>query len=40
MPARLNYLTASHDVLEAMRDLQKRVSNSGLETGLLTWCLC
>ena len=35
MPARLNYLTASRDVFEAMMDLQKRVSNSGLETRLL-----
>ena len=35
MPARLNFLTASHDVLEAMKDLQQRVSESGLETRLL-----
>lgn len=35
MPARLNYFTASRDVLDAMMDLQKRVRNSGLETRLL-----
>ena len=35
MPARLNYLNASRDVFDAMMDLQKRVSNSGLETRLL-----
>jgi len=35
MPARLNFLTVSHDVLEAMKDLQQRVSNSGLEPRLL-----
>lgn len=35
MPARLNYLTASRNVFEAMVDLQKRVSNCGLETRLL-----
>ena len=35
MPARLNYITASRDVFEAMMDLQKRVSNSGLETRLV-----
>jgi len=35
MPARLNFQTASKDVLEAMMDLQKRVNDSGLETRLL-----
>ena len=34
MPARLNYLNASRDVFDAMMELQKRVSNSGLETRL------
>ena len=35
MPARLNYMAASHDTLEAMRNLQQAVSSSGLESGLL-----
>jgi len=35
MPARLNYIAASHDVLDAMRDLQQRVNKSGLEPSLL-----
>ena len=35
MPARLNFMTASRDVSEAMMDLQQRVSNSGLESSLL-----
>jgi AhpD family alkylhydroperoxidase len=35
MPARLNFLAASPDVLQAMQDLQAHVNHSGLETGLL-----
>jgi AhpD family alkylhydroperoxidase len=35
MPARLNYFAASKDTLEALRDLQQKVSNSGLESRLL-----
>src|SRR5271169_1022086 len=35
MPARLNYITASHDAAKAMFDLQARVSNSGLEPSLV-----
>src|ERR1700679_1323013 len=35
MPARPNYFAASQDTLEAMRDLQQKVSNSGLESRLL-----
>lgn len=35
MPARLNHFAASKDTFEAMRDLQQRVSNSGLESRLL-----
>ncbi len=35
MPARLNFLTASPETLEAMLELQNKVSNSGLESRLL-----
>ena len=35
MPARLNFLTASRDSMQAMLDLQSKVSNSGLESRLL-----
>ena len=35
MPARLNFLTASPGTLEAMLELQNKVSNSGLESRLL-----
>lgn len=35
MPARLNFLTASRETLEAMLELQNKVSNSGLESRLL-----
>ncbi len=35
MPARINYMAASHDTFEAMRDLQQRVNNSGLDSGLV-----
>lgn len=35
MAARLNYLAVSQDTLQAMLDLQNRVSHSGLETRLL-----
>ena len=35
MPARLNYLAASHDVMEAMRNLQGKVNHTGLEPRLL-----
>ena len=35
MPARLNYITASHDSFKAMMELQQHVNNSGLEESLL-----
>jgi AhpD family alkylhydroperoxidase len=35
MPARLNFLTASRETLEAMLELQNKVRNSGLESRLL-----
>jgi AhpD family alkylhydroperoxidase len=35
MPARLNYIAASHDAAKAMLDLQTHVSNSGLEPSLV-----
>lgn len=35
MPARLNYLAASHETLEAMRDLQNKVNAIGLESRLV-----
>ncbi len=35
MPARLNYVTASHNAFQAMMDLQQRVSKSGLDASLL-----
>ena len=35
MPARLNYITASHDSFKAMMELQQHVNISGLEESLL-----
>ena len=35
MPARLNYISASHDSFKAMMELQQHVSKNGLETNLL-----
>ena len=35
MPARLNYITTSHEVFKAIKELQGHVDNSGLEPGLL-----
>lgn len=35
MPARMNFLNAPKDVIQAMTDLQTHVTNSGLEPNLL-----